>query len=814
MLAATSKVRSGLHLRCVNAAVRKYNDHARYHRSNSAGTGPPGPLGTSKTSAAHKGNHAPCRSVMFMDRKTVTSGKVKFQNADVYILDMEDSVPIDEKDATREAAARFIQQWNLPQPLYVRTSSIGEAHEETVKDFEFLSHQNLTGYVLPKLSYKVELQEYTRLAACQETQKNLPENHFRFFPILETAQGVANCHELVQSGVTRHAIISLGTYDFGNDVQADFVGETMFHAMKDVLLATRAASLPMIWGIYVLLGDFSGLEKLSQKAKEIGCSGGFALTPAQAVILNRVFSRSFREMNHSRDIVHMKENGGINMYYPHHQQSGVMLGPPLFKKAENILRMASLETEYDQVKAQGPHKSAPVQETVALPLEEATNETRTVSLKNKSPGFQQISLPQQTSGQPLFRTTPDLSSFLSKADYDGEHLQPQAAFATASLASKPELFFDDDMARARWAPGNQSKFKRWRRDEPIRTPHELTIDPAISKLWNSSFYCNSLLASSRQFALDCGMEETQPPLQLLMTATIAMAVSSFTEHCRYHLGFQNAQQRRPIKGGETVTATVRVVDVRPTSGGRYDVVTSKHELEDCHGNVLFTVGKKSMFPAGMFPHIGRCPEGDRKPTTKNPMQEMVETQHQLRSHITDGVEPLEQSELYVHRLVKVVESYESRAFCHQFWITNEHHLNSMKFSATDLLVPGPLVTAASLSNTGLDYGYVLYEEILEAKNINRVAMGDMISSLSLILDVRPNPANPALEEVTSRVFGLINIEPEELRELSVPRDVVESAHLKPSEMEKIFINDCPQLFKKVASVTTRRILRPSPTWML
>lgn len=131
--------------------------------------------------------------------------------ADAVIVDLEDAVPPDEKDAARAALAGWLRP---ERPVVVRINGADSAWFEG--DLALCAQSGLAGIMLPKAERCAELE---RLGALAPTTPLLP--------LIETAAGFANAEALARGPGVRRLIF--GSIDFQLDLGIAGDGEEPDH---------------------------------------------------------------------------------------------------------------------------------------------------------------------------------------------------------------------------------------------------------------------------------------------------------------------------------------------------------------------------------------------------------------------------------------------------------------------------------------------------------------------------------------------------------------------------------------------------------
>lgn len=223
-------------------------------------------------------------------QKALTSG------SDAVILDLEDSVPDEEKAAAREAVARLLRQHG-PRPgtqLWVRVNSAGS--EEFELDVKAIPWDQAHGVVLPKAGDA----NAVRLLSAAGAR--------RVLLLVESATGLTGLGQLVAaaSAVERAAI---GTWDLALDLglvalddpdESELIWQLRGHM---VLESRRLGLRPPIDGIYANFQDDEGLREACRRALRMGFAGKLLIHPRQIPVARAVFAPDPEKLAFAREVV-------------------------------------------------------------------------------------------------------------------------------------------------------------------------------------------------------------------------------------------------------------------------------------------------------------------------------------------------------------------------------------------------------------------------------------------------------------------------------------------------------------------------------
>jgi citrate lyase subunit beta/citryl-CoA lyase len=240
--------------------------------------------------------------------------------ADAVILDLEDAVPVAQKDQARETVAAWL---SLERPTYVRINGPGTPWFE--RDLEVMRKPGIMGIVLPKAEHPEQI---AQVAASLIGEA-------RVLPILETALGVWNAHALAQApGVER---VAFGAIDFQLDTGITGEHEELLYARSRLVLASRVAGiLPPVDGVTTALDDIARLRGDVERARHLGFGGKLCIHPKQVETINRGFVPTDAEIAWARRILEAAEGSGMGAL----QLNGEMIDRPVIERARMIMAQA------------------------------------------------------------------------------------------------------------------------------------------------------------------------------------------------------------------------------------------------------------------------------------------------------------------------------------------------------------------------------------------------------------------------------------------------------------------------------------------
>lgn len=274
------------------------------------------------------------------------------RGADAVILDLEDSVPENQKDVARTAArAAFSEVRRNGTDVLVRVNKPTAA-----ADLDVIVGPGLDGILYPKLETARELAALDAVLAERELSAGMAPGSVGVLCAIESARGVLNVNEIVAEcgRVERVFGISYGAEDATEELGVETTSEgwERFYGNAVIVQAAAAAGIQP----YGRLGsafEFNDLEEYERSARRsaaFGFKGSTCIHPAQVAILNRAFSPSAEQIARSRAVVELMHEA-LRAGRASASLDGRMIDTPTLRRAERILDRAVAIQERERKKS-------------------------------------------------------------------------------------------------------------------------------------------------------------------------------------------------------------------------------------------------------------------------------------------------------------------------------------------------------------------------------------------------------------------------------------------------------------------------------
>ncbi|NDJ34401.1 MAG: CoA ester lyase [Chloroflexi bacterium] len=268
--------------------------------------------------------------------------------ADSIIMDLEDGVALNHKEAARETVRQALRDESIEfgrTERLVRLNPPGTGLQES--DIAVTIEGYPDGYVIPKVESSDDIQTLSDTLRRHERRIGLEPNTTRLIPIIETALGVVNLPGIARAD-QRVEALAFGAEDLAGSIGAVRTpeGDEVFYARSAVVLHAAAFGLQALDTPYVDLHDLDGLRAESERVMRLGYTGKLAIHPAQIDVIKSVFTPTEQEVAEAHALItafenHQQNGTGVFAY------NGKMVDMPMIRAARRILARAISPDDID-----------------------------------------------------------------------------------------------------------------------------------------------------------------------------------------------------------------------------------------------------------------------------------------------------------------------------------------------------------------------------------------------------------------------------------------------------------------------------------
>jgi citrate lyase subunit beta / citryl-CoA lyase len=261
-------------------------------------------------------------------------------NADIVIIDLEDSVPEDQKNETRNNLKSKLKIYK-DRKYIIRVNSINT--EFFKDDISELVLEGLFAFMIPKVDKADDI--YQVIKTIKEKEKIKNWDKILIIPLIENALAVQNIFKIISNDSFKERLftVAFGAADYCLDLNIALTknGDELQYPRSRIAVACKAAGIasPLDTPYMIDLQDLEGLELDAKRARQLGFQGKLCIHPNQIEICNKIFSPTKNEIDFAKKALEVykeavaKGIGAIKL-------EGKFLDLPIIRYYEEILKIA------------------------------------------------------------------------------------------------------------------------------------------------------------------------------------------------------------------------------------------------------------------------------------------------------------------------------------------------------------------------------------------------------------------------------------------------------------------------------------------
>jgi citrate lyase beta subunit len=236
--------------------------------------------------------------------------------ADVIMLDLEDSVPVQEKDEARQRVVQIFreQDWGGRVRAYrINAMDTPFAYRDLIDVIEAVGDR-VDVIVVPKVNAASEIQAIDYLLSQIELRMGF-KHSVGLEASIETALGMLRVEDIA-FGTQRLEALVFGIADYAasltmlskgvsghGDSEDYYPGHRWHFPLSRMAMAAKAAGLAAIDAPFGDYRDPAGLKRSCLMSAALGYDGKWAIHPEQLAVINEVYSPSAEDVQRSRQIL-------------------------------------------------------------------------------------------------------------------------------------------------------------------------------------------------------------------------------------------------------------------------------------------------------------------------------------------------------------------------------------------------------------------------------------------------------------------------------------------------------------------------------
>jgi len=256
--------------------------------------------------------------------------------ADSVIFDLEDAIPLAEKDAARFLVREALLSITFgPAELLVRINGMDTPF--AVADMRAVVSTGRAAVRLPKTECAQDILDCAAVIEEIERENGMEVGSTNIVAAIESARGVLNAKEIAHAS-KRLVALALAAEDYTADLKTarSKDGTELLFGRSMILHAARSAGIDAIDSVFSDANDEEGLRAETMLVKQLGFDGKSVINPRQIRPIHEVFAPTAAEIEKAINIVdafeHAQEHGSgiVSM-------NGKMVDRPVVLRAMRVL---------------------------------------------------------------------------------------------------------------------------------------------------------------------------------------------------------------------------------------------------------------------------------------------------------------------------------------------------------------------------------------------------------------------------------------------------------------------------------------------
>lgn len=231
-------------------------------------------------------------------------------SADAVIIDLEDALPLTEKEASRSKVRDKILE-HAERKIIVRVNSLDSPFFQG--DLTEVITGNLACLMVPKVESAAHVREINENLLKVEKEKGMVQGTVSIIPLIESAGAVQNIFQITaeKTEPPRIYCVAFGAADYTLDMGIEITkeGTELSYPRARIAIASRAARIepPLDTPFMMDLKDMEALKVDAGRAKRLGFQGKLCIHPNQIEPLHAIFSPTKEEILYAERVVQVFE---------------------------------------------------------------------------------------------------------------------------------------------------------------------------------------------------------------------------------------------------------------------------------------------------------------------------------------------------------------------------------------------------------------------------------------------------------------------------------------------------------------------------
>ena len=246
-----------------------------------------------------KADYRPRRSALYLPASNPKAiAKARSLPADIVVLDLEDAVAPEAKDAAREAAIAAVAEGGFGgREVAIRANGLDT--EWGMQDLAAITNSSADAVLVPKVSAPIDIVRYQEAIGSAHADMQL-------WAMIETCASIAQLDAIAaMKASTRLSLWVMGTNDLAKEMRAQHTPDRspFLPLLSLAVTAARAHGLTILDGVCNEFRDLEIFRAEAEQGRTFGFDGKSLIHPAQIEPCNAVFSPAEADLDRAKAVI-------------------------------------------------------------------------------------------------------------------------------------------------------------------------------------------------------------------------------------------------------------------------------------------------------------------------------------------------------------------------------------------------------------------------------------------------------------------------------------------------------------------------------
>lgn len=228
------------------------------------------------------------RSLLFIPAKEKMLNKIKEFNADMYILDLEDSIDINEKENALNILISYLDELQEQSNIIVRVNA-----DNYLKELNVLNKYNQIGFMLPKFECGDQYEDVIEILKQHKT-----------IALIESPLGIVNIGQIVNKEYID--AIAFGAEDYTAKVNMKNSIYTLNYQKSKIVTYSKAYNKKVFDTPSFKINNNEEFEEEVDSSVDLGFDGKLLIHPKHIDFINNAFDNM--DLDKYKNIIEIYEN--------------------------------------------------------------------------------------------------------------------------------------------------------------------------------------------------------------------------------------------------------------------------------------------------------------------------------------------------------------------------------------------------------------------------------------------------------------------------------------------------------------------------